>query len=96
MNTQSKHTPGEWLTSRDAVPDGHVQLTVYSVETGNRVATVFDREENAYVIAALPELLAALVVLVDHAQETHPHFESERGQRDIKAALDAIHKALNP
>src|SRR5213080_987218 len=36
------------------------------------------------------ELLAALKVLVDHAQETYPHFESERGQRDIAQSLAAI------
>lgn len=54
------HTPGPWDTSRDAVPPGHVQITVYSVETGHRVATVFDREENACLIAASPELLQAL------------------------------------
>ena len=39
------------------------------------------------------DLLAALEVLTKHAQETYPHFESERGQQDIKAALAAISKA---
>ena len=54
-------TPGEWVTSRDAVPAGHVQITVYA-ETGGRgtrVATVFDREANATLIAAAPKLLKA-------------------------------------
>ena len=54
------HTPGEWETSRDAVPEGHVQITVYAVETGERVATVFQRAANARLIAAAPELLWAV------------------------------------
>ena len=53
------HTPGQWETSRDAVPDGHVQITVYA-EDGTRVATVFDREANAPLIAAAPDLLYAV------------------------------------
>lgn len=32
----------------------------------------------------------ALKVLVDHASEAFPHFESERGQRDIAAANAAL------
>jgi hypothetical protein len=48
---------------------------------------------NAQSIAAEPDLLAALETLVDHAQEKYPHFESERGQRDIAAALKAIARA---
>jgi hypothetical protein len=59
---------------------------------------------NAALIAAAPALLAecrrlradnarlreALDVLVDHAEETYPHFESERGQRDIAQARAAL------
>lgn len=32
----------------------------------------------------------ALRTMIDHAGEAHPHFESERGQRDIQAARDAL------
>ena len=56
----SKHTPGPWETSRDAVQEGHVQITVYSESDGERVATVFQCEANARLIAAAPDLLAAL------------------------------------
>jgi hypothetical protein len=48
---------------------------------------------DAKLIAAAPELLVALKVLVEHALETHPHFESERGKRDILAAIVAVTKA---
>jgi hypothetical protein len=48
---------------------------------------------NAAMFAASPDLLAALETITAHAQEAYPHFESERGQRDIAAALAAIQKA---
>ena len=38
-----KYTP-TWATSKDAVPPGHTQITVYDEATGNRVATVFEAE----------------------------------------------------
>lgn len=75
---------------------GAFQVLPYN-RFGIRVATITNAhndEANARLIAAAPELLEALRVLADHAQETHPHFESERGQRDIAAAIAAITKAL--
>lgn len=48
---------------------------------------------NARLIAAAPDLLAILRVLVEHAQERYPHFESERGQTEIALALRLIAKA---
>jgi hypothetical protein len=53
------HTPGPWTTSRDAVPEGIVQITVYAEQDGERVATVFQSEANAPLIAAAPDLLDA-------------------------------------
>ena len=58
MNT--KHTPGPWAISRDAVPAGWVQNTIRAEGSGERVATAFLAEENAHLIAAAPDLLAAL------------------------------------
>ncbi len=43
--------------------------------------------------AAGPSLLEALSTITEHAQETYPHFESDRGQRDIAQALAAIAEA---
>ena len=48
------------------------------------------REQDRKRIAAL---VAALQKMTDHAQETYPHFESERGQADIKQALEALELA---
>ena len=39
------------------------------------------------------ELIAALLTMIDHAEEFHPHFVSPRGQADIAAARAAIKKA---
>lgn len=58
--TRTRHTPGPWATSRDAVPADHVQVTVYAESDGERVATAFRTEANAHLIAAAPALLAAL------------------------------------
>jgi hypothetical protein len=38
------------------------------------------------------ELATALRRMVDHAKEQYPHFESERGQRDIEFAENALGK----
>jgi hypothetical protein len=54
---QTTGTP--WAASRDGVPEWHVQNTIYSEETGKRVATVFETGATQ-AIAALPDLLAAL------------------------------------
>ena len=54
----SNQTP-TWATSRDAVPEGWTQITVYEESSGERVATVFN-EAAACLIEAAPELLEAL------------------------------------
>lgn len=53
-----------WNTSKDAVPAGHVQITVYEESTGKRVATVFQSEAAAKLIAAAPALLESLEKLI--------------------------------
>jgi hypothetical protein len=50
-------------------------------------------ESRAILLATSSELLWALEVMVDHAQEMYPHFESERGQIDIAYAQFVIAKA---
>lgn len=50
----SKFTPGPWEISRDGVPEGHVQLTVYAESDGYRVATVFRENANAHLISSAP------------------------------------------
>jgi len=61
----SEHTPGPWETSKDAVPVGITQITVYEESSGQRVATAFQNEANARLIAAAPELLEVLRMICD-------------------------------
>ena len=63
------HTPGPWGTSGDAVPHGYTQRWAVNAESnGERVATVFHTEANARLIAAAPDLLAALVGLISELE----------------------------
>ena len=92
MGTQeTTHTPGPWET---VAGPGVADLAVCAAGAGDIVAEVVSLSRaNQSLIAAAPDLLAALRVLADHAQETYPHFESSRGQTDIAAARAAIAKA---
>lgn len=88
MNTQ--HTPGPWDTSRDAVPDGIVQITVCGTD-GKRVATVFGCEANARLIAAAPEMLATLLTFV----RLCPSAEGLDGWAPKNAFQIVLHQARN-
>ncbi len=81
---KSQATPGPWEADQEGV--------IFSIEDGTSICSTYprNREANARLIAAAPDLLAALEVLTKHAQEVHPYFKSCRGQADIQAALDAI------
>lgn len=89
---KAQHTPGPWRYEDStetirSIPGNHWIASMDSFDGA------VDDDANAALIASAPDLLTALRVLVDHAQETYPHFESERGQRDIAAAIAAIAKA---
>lgn len=58
----------QWNTSKDAVPAGHVQITIYDEATGKRIATVFEQESYAKLIAAAPQLLDALVMALPYVE----------------------------
>lgn len=83
-------TPGEWATSPDAVLPGHVQITVYA-ETGGRgtrVATVFESEANAAVIAAAPDLLAACEFVLSHLYDPEKPDVQQKLYSDCLAPTD--------
>ncbi len=85
---------GEWVTSPDAVPDGYVQITVYSVTTGNRIATVFEDPAIAQAFAKLPSLLEALEFLLGHCDPSdRRHVIPAEVSRVARAALT---EALTP
>ena len=108
--TTAKATPGPWrvldASGRRAGKDwariapciaGHKAIAeILSIhEKGKREAGDFEIEKaNARLIAAAPVLLEALIKMIDHAQEQHPHFESERGMTDINRSIQAVEKGL--
>lgn len=58
-------------------------------ETPERPAQLvarFNCRGDAVLFCAAPELIDALREITEHAEEQYPHFESERGQRDIAKA----------
>lgn len=93
--SEQKHTPGPW----EAGPVSDARIGIYS-EHGYRVATVHDfngyteNEANAFLIAAAPELLAAL-----RAVPCDADYASADGFREAIAiwwesvATPAIHRA---
>ncbi|MCP4541718.1 MAG: hypothetical protein GY832_31690 [Chloroflexi bacterium] len=61
---ETKHTPGPWAGQKTAGHEIHSQSAVYDEVTGESIAIVYDGEANARLIAAAPDLLAALTTLV--------------------------------
>ena len=72
MMIDTKHTPGPWEISRDAVPEGYTQNTVYAERDGERVATAFRNDANARLIAAAPDLLEACKYVKQFLGDKHP------------------------
>ena len=56
--------------------------------------TTTDTLARANLYANAPELLAALIALVDHAQEQEANFDNQRGQTEIDAGIKAAEKAI--
>jgi hypothetical protein len=74
-----------WRQSRDAVPEWHTQITVYDEKDGSRVATVFQEQAYADLIAAAPDLLGAVEMVLDRT------YEAVVGER---VELEAKHVAV--
>lgn len=68
----SNQTAPTWATSKDAVPDGWTQITVYEEATGERIATVYN-EAAATLVEAAPKLLEALKELTDWMKSNGLH-----------------------
>ena len=67
------HTPGPWRFQRDAASDGDAPYWMVNFPTvdgsyGSANAMVYTTEEDARLVTAAPELLAALKLLVLEAQ----------------------------
>lgn len=96
-----KHTPGPWAASGDTVkgPAGNIvaECCGYSVKaTDPSHRAQGGREANAHLIAAAPELLAALEALeseIRYLNETALEHPSMPPRRIMLAARAAIAKA---
>ena len=86
---EERHTPGPWEISRDAVPAGFVQVTVYEERTGRRVATAFKEEANARLISAAPDLLEACerVLRAEEWAVTEDRLDSAERVAILRAAI---------
>ena len=84
----SEHTPGPWDVSKHGVPSGLYQAGIYAEGARNDLATVKSSEADARIIAAAPDLLAALEALMPHlnsALDAHANWSVEIEQ--ARAAL---------
>ncbi len=86
----AQHTPGEWYAKPTA---GNHQYIIASESTGATVALIYDPSNgDAALIAAAPDLLAALRDLLDYAVD-RAQFTPENLAAFIDAGSVAIAKA---
>lgn len=91
MNT--KHTPGPWKVFHDCILSDSGKIA--EICTKNEISKN-TWHENAYLIAAAPELLEALQNLLDDVEYSQKDIPAGAiGQRQIRAAKAAIQKATN-
>lgn len=85
---ESKHTPGEWVNEPELATSTSRQVSSFS-RGGNRVlqivVTSFNPEEDAFLISAAPDLLAALRPFAENPDDWDVD--------TVNAALAAISKA---
>jgi hypothetical protein len=89
----SEHTPGPW----EVIESGSRCPTEWAVVADSRKGFVGDieQEADARLVAAAPDLLAALVTLLDNGDDPHPLSGRDPTVRreDIGPAHAAIAKA---
>lgn len=98
--SKTKHTEGpwHWIEARTQMHLNNRENSCFAqismpIPKGKETEWTKRMRADANLIAQAPRLLAALKTLVDQAQEKYPHFESERGQKNIALALLAIQAA---
>jgi hypothetical protein len=106
-NTSTKHTPGDWNADGHFVvasdPAGrHPDIYIAEVVSGDdegRMATPTQQAANMRLIAAAPELLAALDYLLEQTVDMDLTYgiALTEGEADARQkAFDAIVKATDP
>ncbi len=104
MNSKTKHTPGPWITEEGWRELGRITVSAATTKTAKERGliastdgTPFREQEqaNARLIAAAPELLAALKIALGQMEESKPlnavHMSSLKA--DIEIVRAAIAKA---
>jgi len=100
--SRATHTPGPWAVERPygepgmyvAAPSSALVCKLYPVD-GRYVADQLESvEANARLIAAAPELLAALRGLFEHCAMVHKQWGEGSNAREAEAAEDAARAAL--
>lgn len=98
--SSASHTPGPWIYDDDGMIYAEVESLgkFFSVKVCDPHADKLDideREANARLIAAAPELLAALRVAREYmdAHEDASGYESDKRTRDLAAIDAAISRA---
>ena len=90
----SAHTPGPWLHKRDGVVVGgsEIQLPRGKVQQQVAMCCVIDdgeRDANARLIAAAPELLAFAQTYLEHYQSEDGMYSAKHYARMAQAAIAA-------
>jgi len=62
---ETKTTPWPWRAAYTAGHETHGQSVVYAEADGKDIAVIYDGKANARLIAAAPDLLAALCEIMD-------------------------------
>lgn len=98
-------TPGPWEVSHDAVPEWHMQFTIFADGDGKRVATAFGSDENAQAISAVPGLIElaklGLELAGQRLEERKHEWRSvmmnieEREPKSVRLARAYIERAKN-
>lgn len=84
---------GWWVTMSDPSSHGpsYELCTVAGGREMRKYALEICKRWNAFEAGGeVAALRAALATMIEHASEKYPHFESERGQRDIQMAKLAM------
>ena len=97
MNTQSKHTPGPWTAANQDTETNEIPIKCGKsilARVAPRPHWDATQEANARLIAAAPELLAALKGLFEHCAMIHRVWGDGSNQKEADAAIAAGKAAI--
>jgi len=89
-----KHTPGPWF-ARPAIRSGEFNVTAQSggfaplaKVKGDKRSTLDDALHNARLMAAAPDLLAALLAMLEHCPDLEKNGEIVHAVKLARAAIE--------